>query len=100
MLIGHAMERSAKIYQPSKNAMQSGTAKSKHWLLSFDKALAKSQDPLMGWTSSSDMLQQVQLSFASREEAEAYAKDNGIAYRVEEPQRRRRNIQAYADNFR
>ena len=63
----------ARIYQPARTAMQSGTAKTKMWRLEFVPASARSVDPLMGWTSSDDMNSQVRLQFDSREAAEAYA---------------------------
>ncbi|NNE22603.1 MAG: ETC complex I subunit, partial [Rhizobiales bacterium] len=40
----------ARIYQPARNAMQSGKAKSKNWLLEFDADAPRQADPLMGWT--------------------------------------------------
>ena len=43
----------ARIYQPAKTAMQSGTAKTTTWVLEFAPASAREVDPLMGWTSSS-----------------------------------------------
>ena len=55
----------ARIYQPPKNAMQSGKARTHCWLLEYEPESAKAPDPLMGWTSSSDMRQQVQLEFAT-----------------------------------
>ena len=57
-------------------------------------------DPLMGWTSSADMRQQLRLSFATRDEAVAFAERNAIAYRVVEPERRKTRKKNYADNFR
>lgn len=89
----------ARIYKPAKTAMQSGTAKTKLWVLDFEPAAAKKVEPLMGWTSSSDMQQQVRLRFASKEEAIAYCELNGIAYRVFEPKQPKRRVIAYADNF-
>ncbi|MGN6514354.1 MAG: NADH dehydrogenase ubiquinone Fe-S protein 4, partial [Rhizomicrobium sp.] len=59
----------ARIYRPAKNAMQSGKARTKAWLLEFEPESAKRPDPLMGWTSSQDMRQQVQLEFDTAEEA-------------------------------
>ena len=44
----------ARIYQPAKTAMQSGTAKTHQWVLEFAPASEREVDPLMGWTSSSD----------------------------------------------
>lgn len=91
----------ARIYQPSRNAMQSGTAKTKNWVLDFVPASARSVDPLMGWTSSDDMNSQVRLRFDSREAAEAYAKAHGIDYAVSETNARKANIRpgGYGDNF-
>ena len=91
----------AKIYQPSRNAMQSGQARTRDWLLEFVPADAKSIDPLMGWTGSGDMNSQVRLSFPTREEAVAYAERNGIVYETFEPRKRRHVLRqnGYGDNF-
>jgi hypothetical protein len=90
----------ARIYQRPKNAMQSGKALTDQWILEFEPAEAKRPDPLMGWPGSGDMKQQLQLRFASREDALAYAKRYGIEARVHSTPPRRLTIQAYADNFR
>jgi NADH dehydrogenase len=91
----------AKIYQPSKTAMQSGTAKTREWILEFVPESGKTLDPLMGWTGSSDMNGQVQLRFESREAAAAYAEKHGIAYQVFQPKVRRHILRpgGYGDNF-
>lgn len=89
----------ARIYRPSKSAMQSGLAKTLDWVLEFEPASARSVDPLMGWTSSGDMNGQLRLNFATREEAVAYAKAHNVPFEVIEPQERRKIIKAYADNF-
>ena len=57
----------ARIYQPARTAMSSGTAKTRVWLLEFSPAEARSVDPLMGWTSSDDTQSQVRLQFDTRE---------------------------------
>jgi hypothetical protein len=90
----------ARIYKPAKTAMQSGTARTKQWLLRFDRTEPREIEPLMGWTSSGDTRQQVQLWFDTKEEAIVYATREGIAYRVEEPQEAKRRTIAYADNFK
>jgi hypothetical protein len=90
----------ARIYKPTKTAMQSGTAKTERWLLEFEGARAREIEPLMGWTSSADTQSQVKLWFDSKEEAIAYAARNGIAYRVDEPKAAARRAVAYADNFK
>jgi ETC complex I subunit-like protein len=89
----------ARIYKPAKTAMQSGTAATKLWVLDFEPAEPKEVEPLMGWTSSGDMTQQVRLRFAAKEEAIAYCEQRGIAYRVSDPQEPKRRGMAYADNF-
>ena len=91
----------ARIYQPARNAMQSGTAKSKHWVLEYVSETARGVDPLMGWTSGDDTQSQVRLRFDSKEAALAYAEANGIDAAVQEPQSRKPNIRAggYGENF-
>jgi hypothetical protein len=89
----------ARIYKPAKTAMQSGTAKTKLWVLDFEETTAKEIEPLMGWTSSGDTRQQVRLRFGSKEEAIAYCEHHGIAYRVFDPKPAKRQIISYSDNF-
>ena len=90
----------ARIYQPAKTAMQSGRAGTKRWRLEYDAEQAREIDPLMGWTSSADMPQQVSLSFESRDHAVAFAEKYGIPYHVEEPHVSAVRPKSYADNFR
>jgi len=90
----------ARIYQPPKSAMQSGRAGTQHWVLEFEPSEPRRADPLMGWIGSADTQRQVKLSFATREEAVAYAERQGIAFEVELPQARHVRPKAYADNFR
>ena len=90
----------ARIYKPAKTAMQSGKAKTNLWILEFEQASAKTVEPLMGWTSSGDMRQQVKLKFETREEAIAYAERNGLTYTVLRPREQKRRITAYSDNFK
>lgn len=90
----------ARIYQPPKNAMQSGKALTDQWILEFAPAEARRPDPLMGWTGSGDTQVQVVLKFATQAEAQTYADRHGIAARVQATPARRLKLQAYADNFR
>ena len=90
----------ARIYQPARNAMQSGKGKSEHWVLDFEPATARSIEPLMGWTSTDDTQKQVRLSFDTKEEAIAYAEKAGIPYFVSEPKKPTRKIMSYSDNFK
>jgi hypothetical protein len=91
----------ARIYQPARTAMQSGSAKTKTWVLEYVPASAREVDPLMGWTSSDDMNAQVKLRFDSRAAAEAYAKAQGLDYTVAEPKARKPVIRpgGYGENF-
>jgi hypothetical protein len=90
----------ARIYKPAKNSMQQGKARTKQWVLEFEPESAREIDPLMGWTSSSDMRQQVQLDFETQEEAVAYATRNNIPFDVFEPHKPASKAKSYADNFR
>jgi hypothetical protein len=89
----------ARIYRPARNAMQSGAANSKDWLLDFESETPRTVDPLMGWISNADTQPQVRMYFDTREEAIEFAKRQGIPFRVTEPRETRRVIKAYADNF-
>jgi hypothetical protein len=89
----------AKIYQPTKTAMQSGKAKTKFWLLEFEPQEKKQVDNLMGWQGSGDTRQQLKLKFETKEEAIEYATKQKIAFEVIEPQKRAIRLQTYADNF-
>ena len=89
----------ARIYRPSKTAMQSGFANTKAWVLDFEPEAPRQVEPLMGWTSSGDMRQQLSLRFDSKEEAIAYCERRGIPYQVTENVPLKRRIMSYADNF-
>ncbi len=89
----------ARIYSPAKTAMQSGTNKTGHWVLEFEPQHARKVEPLMGYTSSSDMNSQVKMKFSSLDEAKQYCERNGLAYQVQQAQKPRRRQVAYADNF-
>ncbi|GLS32343.1 ETC complex I subunit conserved region [Mesorhizobium albiziae] len=91
---------SARIFSPAKTAMQSGKAKTGHWVLEFDPEKPRKIDPLMGYTTSGDMKSQIRLIFPTREEAVAYAEKHAIAFRVEEPKEAKRRQISYAENFR
>ena len=90
--------KKAKIYIPTKTAMQSGKGKLKKWVLEF-VTKDPSINPLMGWESSTDTLGQVILQFPSKEKAIEYAKSNNISYTIIEPKKTKFVIKSYADNF-
>ena len=91
---------SVRIYQPAKNAMQSGRAMTRAWIVEYEPSDAVRPNALMGWAGSGDTRRQVRLSFDSRDEAIAYAKKRGLDYEVLAPRERTLRPRAYSDNFR
>jgi hypothetical protein len=96
------MERSmpARLYKPTKTAMQSGRAKTHEWIVEFESTERKKQDPLMGWAGSRDTQTQVFLKFPTQDAAIAYCKGNGIEFAIVPSQETTLKLKAYADNFR
>ena len=90
--------KKAKIYKPTRTAMQSGKRNEKNWLLEFD-TLNTGISPLMGWESSKDTMSEVKLKFSTKEQAINYAKKNNIDYFIIEPKKRRMIKKSYSDNF-
>ena len=89
----------ARIYRPAKTAMQSGSAKTREWVLDYEPEEPRVVESLMGWTSSGDMKSQLRLRFATKEEAVAYAERHGIPYQVQDAKSAARKGLSYADNF-
>jgi|SRR4051794_4397061 len=89
-----------RIYQPSKTPMQSGRGKTHDWLLEYEIETPRRPEPLMGWISSGDTLNQVRLKFETKEDAIAFAERKGWDYSVQEAHARRVRPRNYADNFR
>ena len=90
--------KKAKIYKPSKTAMQSGIKKFNKWILEFysdDPGV----NPLMGWESSTDTYSELKIEFSTKDMAIEYAKKNKIDYEIIEPKTRKINKKSYADNF-
>ena len=90
----------ARIFQRTKNPMQSGRARTETWMLEFESARAKRPDPLTGWTGGAETQEQVILTFPTLEAALAYAAREGIEAHVVPPAEPKLKLQAYADNFR
>ena len=90
--------KKAKIYIPTKTAMQSGKGKIKKWILQFN-----TEDPsismLMGWESSTDTIGEVKLEFLTKEKAIEYANKNNVEYQLIEPNVKKIVIKSYAENF-
>ena len=90
--------KNAKIYKPSKTAMQSGKKNTKNWVLEFE-TLNNSTSPLMGWESSNDTMSEVKLYFETKDQAINYAKKNNYIFNVVEAQKTKIILKSYSDNF-
>jgi len=90
----------ARIYRPTKTAMQSGRAQARKWILEYEPATPRQPDPLMGWASAADTLNEVQLRFNTCNEAVAFADRLGLDYTVIAPHDSAERPKSYADNFR
>ena len=78
--------KKAKIYIPTKTAMQSGRGKTKNWILEF-YTRDSATNPLMGWETSDDTMSEVILEFSSKELAINYAKKKKIDFDLIEPKK-------------
>ena len=90
--------KKAKIYKPSKTAMQSGIKKFDKWVIEFISD-QPGINPLMGWESSTDTSSELKLEFSSKKLAVDYAKKNKIDFEIIEPKLRKVIKKSYADNF-
>ena len=90
--------KKAKIYKPSKTAMQSGLKKFDKWILEYITE-DPSINPLMGWESSTDTFSELKINFSSKEQAIQYAKKNKIDFELIEPKERKIVKKSYSDNF-
>ena len=89
----------ARIFQPTRSAMQSGAANSKGWRLEYDPGAPRGIDPLMGWTTSSDTTQQLSLCFKTKQDAVAFARRNNLDFVLVEPNKQNVEPKSYAANF-
>jgi len=92
------LERTVRIFKPAKNAMQSGTAGIKRWKIEWNTQ-ERWENHLMGWSSTADPLSNLQLDFATKEDAIAYAEKNKWSYLLEDPKERAPKAKSYALNF-
>ncbi len=90
----------ARIYQPSRSVTQSGLGRTREWVLEYEPATPRVPEPLMGWISSADSLNQVRLRFATQEAAVAYAERNELAFSIQNAAARRIRPKSYTDRFR
>ena len=90
----------ARIYKPSKHTMQSGKALTHDWFLEYETISPRTPDPLMGWVSSDDTLNQIRLKFHSKEDAIHFAESKGWMYETQAEQQRKTHPKNYIDNFK
>ena len=78
--------------------MQSGTGKTDKWILEYETT-DPTNNPLMGWESTSDTYTELKLEFSSKELAIVYAKKKKIDFELIEPKKRKVVKKSYSDNF-
>ncbi len=78
--------------------MQSGTGKTDKWILEYETK-NPTNNPLMGWESSSDTYTELKLEFSSKELAINYAKKRKIDFEIIDSRKRKTVKKSYADNF-
>ena len=91
------------IFRPARAACQQGKALLNTWKIHPGEQ-QKWENPLMGWTSTSDPLSNTHmtLEFNSKEDAIKFAQKNAWKYEVVEPDPPNRAIvtpKSYSDNF-
>lgn len=90
----------ARIFSPSKSAMQQGKSKTGYWVLEYNNCDTKFYDPIMGWTGSNSTDHQVSLEFKTLDAASDFAESLGLDPVIEPRQFRKIQKRSYADNFR
>ncbi|KAF8957246.1 ETC complex I subunit conserved region-domain-containing protein [Flammula alnicola] len=98
---GELRHRSVRIYQPTRNTMQSGSGKTERWRIDFDTLPGggRWENPLMGYASSADYMQGTRISFRSKEDAVHFAEKQGWDYFVQAPASKRIPPKNYAENY-
>uniref|UniRef100_UPI0025403986 NADH dehydrogenase [ubiquinone] iron-sulfur protein 4, mitochondrial n=1 Tax=Euleptes europaea TaxID=460621 RepID=UPI0025403986 len=94
----HIKTRRVHIFVPTRNAMQAGVNNTKKWKMEFDTR-ERWENPLMGWASSADPMSNLLVTFATKEEAIAFAEKNGWSYDVQERRIPKPKSKSYGANF-
>lgn len=94
----HIKTRLVLIKVPTKNSMQSGTNNLDKWRITFEER-ERWENPLMGWASTADPLSNVEIDFASREDAIAFCEKNGWKWETENPPVKPSRVKNYGANF-
>lgn len=100
-IVGHRppVAGSARIFRASRGVTQSGRARRGDWILEFEPTERSEPDFLMGWAASGDVLQQVRLSFPTKEQAAAFAERQGWECRIYDPAPVHPPRRSYSENF-
>lgn len=106
-----SLKRPVRIFAPSRTAMSQGVSKvvaggrAPCWKIAFNN-IEKWQNPIMGWTSTGDPLENVartSLAFETKEDAIDYCHKYGYTYEVAEAPAtflgRPTRFISYGDNF-
>ncbi|EIW81053.1 hypothetical protein CONPUDRAFT_56642 [Coniophora puteana RWD-64-598 SS2] len=93
--------RAVRIYQPTRNTMQSGSGKSERWRIDWEilQGAGRWENPLMGYASSADYMQGTRISFRTKEDAIHFATKQGWDYYVQQPTVKKIPPKNYAENF-
>jgi NADH dehydrogenase (ubiquinone) Fe-S protein 4 len=77
--LGELRKRVVRVFQPTRNTMQSGGAKGERWRIDWDilPGGGRWENPLMGWASSADYMQGTRITFRSKEDAIRFAEKQG-----------------------
>ncbi|XP_033215300.1 NADH dehydrogenase [ubiquinone] iron-sulfur protein 4, mitochondrial isoform X2 [Belonocnema kinseyi] len=94
----HIKTRRVRIYQPVKNAMQSGTNHTNFWQIEFDTR-ERWENPLIGWSSTGDPMSNLKVDFASKEEAIQHCQKMGWECYVQKPDEEKPRPRTYGTNF-
>ncbi len=86
------------IKQFTKNAMQSGNNKN-YWRIEPVIDRSKYLSKPMSWTGSSDMNQELELTFVTKEQAVYFADNNNWSYQIIYPKYKKLIAKSYDDNF-
>lgn len=93
------MTTTARIYKPNRHTMQVGRAKTRQWILEYAPSGDRFLDPLMKWTSNTQMQTQLRLKFPTQEAAVRHAAKSNIPYVIVPQQIPIQQQKNYADNF-
>ncbi|XP_057319660.1 NADH dehydrogenase [ubiquinone] iron-sulfur protein 4, mitochondrial [Microplitis mediator] len=94
----HIKNRTVRIYQPAKNAMQSGTDNINFWQIDFDNR-ERWENNLMGWSSTGDPMSNLKVDFASVDEAVDHCKKMKWNYFIQKPNVDNPKPRSYGANF-